>query len=110
MGNPERQLEKVKVSNHSDILTALKPFLDDKHQLRQSLLDGFNLVKNRTLFNEQVNSGLDVDKMHIWVDTMVRDRLDGRREGFFVVWEIPEGDKKVKYKFDPYSKKLTKEE
>ena len=101
----EKKIETVIVKSKADIEQALKPFTNDKHQLRASLLEGFELVKKRRTFNEKVDSGLDVDKMFIWVDAMIKQRLDGKREGLRVVWNIPEG----KFEFDPWTKQLTKE-
>jgi len=99
----ELKLEPVIVKNQADIVQALKPFVDDKHQLRASLLEGFELVKKRKLFNEKTDSGLDVDQMHFWVDDLIKQRMGGKRKGMTVVWELPEG----KFQFEPLTKKLS---
>ena len=104
MAETKPEAKKIKVKCHQDILTAIKPFIEDKGQLRESILEGFDLVKKRIMFNEVTSTGLDVDKMFFWVDSMIRDKLDGKRRGLFVVWKLHDGE----FKFDPYSKEIKK--
>jgi len=101
----ELKLEPVIVKSQADIVQALKPFMDDKHQLRASLLEGFELVKKRQVFNERTGSGLDVDQMHFWVDDLIKQRMGGKRKGNAIAWDLPEG----KFQFDPLTKQLAKE-
>jgi len=101
------KFEKVKVNTKADIITALSKFMpDSKSVLRKTLLDGFNIVKNRVEFNSKIDSKLDVDKMRFWVDTMVDERLGGRREGLLIVWSVD--NKKIT--FNPWSGEMKEQE
>lgn len=84
---------------------------------RKTLLEGFDMLKKRqeTL---QAMGKVDLDDFGgfypatlrditdqiTWVDRFVTNRLGGKREGLYVVWELPEG----KYQMDPWTCKLEK--
>jgi hypothetical protein len=82
--------------------------------IRQSLLDGFDQVKEQhkmwgdihdVLQEDEYGTSLpepDIDDMLMPVDRLIRYRLGGKREGMTVVWELM--DRKAV--FDPYTKKL----
>jgi hypothetical protein len=98
----EGEIKPVVVHNRADIELALKPFLTEGHQLRQSLQEGMAFVENRRAFNARSQSGLDVDAMRCWVDELIRQRLGGRREGLTVVWTLDCG----KFRYDPQNGRL----
>lgn len=78
---------------------------------RRTLLEGFEMLKRRqeTLSSLQTNEDYydgfvpaplaDPNEHVTWVDRFIINRLGGRREGLYIVWEIPEG----KYRLDPWS-------
>jgi len=98
----EQEIKPVKIKSKSDIQAALMPFLIDGHQLRESLLEGMEIVRKRFEFNKKTESGLDVNQMRFWVDKLISERLGGKRVGMQVVW-ILDGKK---YQFDPVTKGL----
>lgn len=87
--------------------------------LRKTLLEGFEMVKSHHEFHkasleahsmeEEYGGYLPAlapspDDHKMWIDKFVNDRLGAKREGLYIIWEIPEG----KYKFDPWSCSLEK--
>lgn len=83
--------------------------------LRSSLLDGFNQVKEQnelwnglreTLEEDEYGISLppvDIDNFLMPVDRLIKNRLGGKRYGMKVIWENIENKKIV---FDPYDKSL----
>lgn len=106
-------LEKVVVENLTQLNKALEPFMTDT-TIRKLLLEGMDLVKRQSKFAEQDISGADFGgfmpaaphggNRYMWVDTLIDRRLNGKRAGLKVSWNLPEG----KFEFDPWSKKLDK--
>lgn len=110
------ELEKITVTNHGQLLKALEPFMSDT-AIRKLLIEGMDMVKRQSELEERYQQ-LD-DKAfgdykpaiplrgghYMWVDTLIKRRLDGKREGFKVVWNLPEG----KFAFDPWAKKLERQ-
>lgn len=82
--------------------------------MRQSLIDGFEQVKEHSRMWNDMHNILEedeygaslpkpnIDDMLMPVDKIIKYRLGGKREGMTIVWEL-NGRKIV---FDPYSKKL----
>lgn len=96
-------IEKVKVTNKAELESALKPFLPgSKSLIRESLLEGFNIVKNRKEYNEKAGRNFDPDTMLCWVDKLIDQRLAGKRRGLSIAWELSDG----KFKFDPWTGEL----
>jgi len=106
-------LEKVTVENLSQLNKALEPFLTDT-TIRKLLLEGMDIVKRQNKFVEQDVSEADFGgfmpamprggNRYMWVDTLIDRRLNGKRDGVKICWNLPEG----KFEFDPWSKKLDK--
>jgi hypothetical protein len=89
---------------------------------RQVLLDGFELIKKRMDLAEQAKNDVDDDddllperikwdlfdinsqKFH--VDMFIEQRLDGKRNGLRIEWNITEGV----FQYDPFENKLYKVE
>lgn len=103
----------VKVNCKNDLIKALMPFKkDSKSELRKLIIDGFDIVKKRIEYYNKAmeldKNGsyggikpliIDVDKAFCWVDKLIEERLDGKREGLTVIWNLNDG----KYVFDPYT-------
>lgn len=93
--------------------TNVKSYSSDIN-MRQSLLDGFEQVKEQEKMWNNIHNVLqddeygavlpkpDIDKVHMPVDRIIRHRLGGEREGMTIVWHLH--DRKVV--FDPYNKRL----
>ena len=92
---------------------------DGESMERRILIDGFDLLKRQQefkksarIFEEDVESfgGFlptippESESNISWIDRYVEDHLDGRREGLFVFWDLPEGT----YRLEPWSCKLEK--
>ena len=109
------ELEKVVVKSVDQLNNALKPFLSDS-TIRNLLIEGMDLVKRQGKFAEAGEAVSDIDfggflpakpiggHKYTWVDTLIERRLDGKRDGLKIVWNLPEGQ----FEFDPWSKKLDK--
>lgn len=89
--------------------------------LRQTLLDGFEMVKNHTdYYNASLAGQTELeeyggyppavapnpDEHMTWLDFFIDRQMGGRREGLTIVWELPEG----KFRLDPWSCKLEKDD
>lgn len=106
-------LEKVVVENLTQLNKALEPFMTDT-TIRKLLLEGMDIVRRQNKFAEQDVSAADFGgfmpampvsgNRYMWVDTLIERRLNGKREGLKVVWNLQEG----KFEFDPLTKKLDK--
>lgn len=88
--------------------------------LYRLLLDGFNVVKqcaeaykkasdmyNNVDIDDVIKldeSIWNVDNMHFNVDSLIHNRLGGKRNGMRVRWTVQEGV----FEFDPYERKLFK--
>jgi len=72
-------------------------------QNAKTLIEGFQMVRNRKEYNEQLGSGLNIDDMTFWVDNMIRDKLGGTRKGDKIIWEI---DGEI-VTYDPFTGELT---
>lgn len=85
--------------------------------LRDLLIEGFDQVKEQSHLWSRLYDALledeyapilpqvDINSFHMPVDRIIRDRLDGKREGLKVVWVI----NSVKYYLDPYEGILEEE-
>lgn len=73
---------------------------------RSLLIQGMTIVRNRidaaAKYGAAASNLLAVDG-HMWVDDLITRRLDGKRDGTRIRWDISEG---VFY-FDPFTGKLT---
>jgi hypothetical protein len=86
--------------------------------LRDLLIEGFDQVKEQSHLWSRLYDALlddeyapvlpqvDIDSFHMPVDRIIRDRLDGKREGLRVTWLL---DGK-KYYLDPYEGILEEEQ
>jgi hypothetical protein len=87
--------------------------------LRKTLLEGFEIIKNQNAYFEMSAATLENDDDYggyppaiahnpdiydTWVDRFIRNNLGGKREGLFIVWNLPSG----KWKLDPWSCQLEK--
>lgn len=87
--------------------------------VRQTLLDGFEMIKNHLEYhNASLASRSKIEDFggfppalapnpndHMtWLDTFIDRNMGGRREGLTIVWTLPEG----KFRLDPWSCKLEK--
>lgn len=87
--------------------------------LRQTILDGFEMVKNhREYYTASLASQSEIeeyggfppalapnpDEHMTWLDYFIDRQMGGRRVGLHIIWEIPEG----KFRLDPWSCKLEK--
>lgn len=86
--------------------------------IHRTLMEGFDLIKNR----EEWLSKAKVDKTNedyggivptdvpqedmqfLWVDRFIDQHFNGKREGYKIVWDLPEG----KFELDPWSLTLNK--
>lgn len=96
------------------ITTKLSAYSTDP-DLRSSLLNGFNQVKEHnqlwnnlrdTLDDDEYGTSLphvDIDNFIMPVDKLIKNRLGGKRQGMKVVWKNIENKNIV---FDPYNKTL----
>lgn len=108
-----KELEKVVVKSYGELQRAITPFLQDS-AISKLLVEGFEIIKRQS---EYAKAAMDLDPelfggympatptssdYYSWVDTLIDRRLNGKREGMIVVWNLPEG----KFSFDPFTKKL----
>lgn len=110
-----KELEKVSVKSYGELEQAIKPFLADS-AIYKLLVEGMELVKRQSAFADKAaetsmedfggyNPAMPAAGGHYsWVDTLIDRRLNGKRDGFLVTWELPEG----KFTFDPWTRKLEK--
>jgi hypothetical protein len=111
-----RELEKVSVKNFVQLEAAVKPFLATESAIYKLLIDGMNMVKRQAAFADkaaEVNMedfggyapAMPAPGSHYgWVDTLISRRLDGKRQGLVITWDLPEGN----FTFDPFTQKLEK--
>lgn len=107
------ELEKVVVGNLSQLQKALEPFMADT-TISKLLIEGMELVRRQNKFAESVNADADYGGFmpaaprggdrYMWVDTLIDRRLNGKRNGLKILWDLPEGQ----YEFNPWVKKLDK--
>ena len=78
-------------NNFINVSEAIDPE-DDVLQYRRLLEDGFNTVKDRITYNEALAENdvksFNVDDMHFWIDDMISGKLNGKREGMKIAWDI----------------------
>jgi hypothetical protein len=111
------ELKDVSVKTHGDLKEAIKPFLDDNSSIRKLLIEGMDIAKRHKEYFEKVKVEIDEaefggyvpayptsDKHFLWVDLLIKKRLDGKRDDLKIGWSLPEGN----FEFDPWSKTLTK--
>lgn len=110
-----KELEKVSVKNYGDLQQAIKPFLADS-AIYKLLIEGMELVKRQSAFADRAaetpledfggyNPAMPAPGGHYsWVDTLIDRRLNGKRDGFLVTWNLPDG----KFTFEPWTRKLEK--
>lgn len=87
--------------------------------LRQTILDGFEIIKNHQKFHRAsmaTRTSLeeyggyppaivpDPSEHIMWIDTFIDRNMGGKREGLYITWELPEG----KFRLDPWSCELEK--
>jgi len=87
--------------------------------LRKTILDGFEMIKNHQKYYEaSLASKTSPDEYGgfypavvpnpqnhtTWIDTFIKNNMDGTREGLYIVWDISTG----KYRLDPWTCKLEK--
>lgn len=118
-----QKIKLVEVKNLADLHKALEPFNPASNTtIRKTLIDGFDVIKKHITFEQQqanhINQALAtspdkfIRQSHIRpsnspgynVDLLIRDRLNGKREGLKITWKLPEGT----YEYDPYNGKLNK--
>ncbi|MBD3407202.1 MAG: hypothetical protein GF411_13870 [Candidatus Lokiarchaeota archaeon] len=75
----------------------------NKSHNRKLLEDGFNEVRNRIIYNKQLDMKFNTDDMKFWIDDFIRDKLGGQRNGDKISWDI---DGKI-IEFDPFTGDLT---
>lgn len=107
------EIKDVVVKSYGDLLAAVRPFQPGGTSIRDEIIRGFNLVKERkevwnkvmqeidgaTFGNHKPAAMADPDVSKFWLDQIIERRLGGRRSGISVVWVI---DNKT-YSFDPYT-------
>lgn len=112
--NKAMDLEKVSVKSKAQLDAALAPFIEGKAQISKLLIEGMDMVKRQAKFAEAPDGDIDEyggffpaappDGQHyMWVDTLIMRRLDGKRNGLTIEWELPEG----KFQYNPWTKALS---
>jgi hypothetical protein len=106
-------LEKVVVENLGQLQKALEPFMTDT-TIRKLLIEGMDLVKRQSQFAERNHPDADYGGFlpvspprgdrYMWVDTLIDRRLNGKRDGLKILWNLAEGQ----FEFNPWDKKLDK--
>lgn len=106
---------KVKVTNLHELKMAIIPFLPSSQStVRKLLLDGFTAVDRLNKFKDAqatameafagskfkpANSFTDLDALHINIDTLIMNRMDGKRKGKNIIWHLKEGN----FEFNPFT-------
>ena len=87
--------------------------------VRRTLLDGFEMLKQSQKRYEESLATQNMEEEyggflpavvpnptehHTWVDTFIDRNMGGKREGLYIVWNLPEG----KFRMDPWTCKLEK--
>ena len=110
-----KELEKVSVKNYGDLQQAIKPFMEDS-AIYKLLVEGLDIVKRQSVFADRAAETTAEDfggfmpampakgGHYSWVDTLIDRRLNGKRDGLTVTWDLPEG----KFTFDAWTRKLEK--
>lgn len=112
-GKQFKELEKVSVKSRAQLDTALAPFIKGDASIAKLLVEGMDMVKRQSKFAEAPTGDIDEyggffpaappDEQHyMWVDTLITRRLDGKRNGMVIEWDLPDG----KFRYDPWTKKL----
>jgi hypothetical protein len=111
------KLEDVKVTNHDQLLAAVRPFLpDSKSSIREDLVTGFNIVKDRMEAYQRSLASIETaefgrhppaplanpDGTKFWLDQLIERRMGGQRCGMTVRWVLPTAT----YIFEPYTGKI----
>ena len=109
------ELEKVVVKSYDQLVKALEPFMTDT-TIRNLLIEGMDIVKRQDEFIAKSDAAKDADYggfqparpkggyRYSWVDTLIDRRLDGKRDGLKVTWNLTDGQ----FEFDPWTRKLEK--
>lgn len=109
-----QELEKVSVKSKAQLDAALAPFIEGKAQISKLLVEGMDMAKRQAKFADAPTGDVEdyggffpaapPDNQHwMWVDALISRRLDGKRNGLVIEWELPEG----KFQYDPWTKALT---
>jgi len=105
MKKSDKVIKNVVVNTKDDIEKTIKIYMPGSdHPLRKSLEKGFDFVKRRIEYNKLAKTNMDVDSMFCYVDSLIHQRLGGKREGMYITWDLEDG----KYKFDPQNGELSK--
>lgn len=104
-------LEKVVVKNKMQLDVALQPFMNDT-TIRKLLIEGMDIIKRQSEFvgvnvDDEAFGGYKpaapaIGQRYVWVDTLIEKRLDAKRDGLKIVWNLADG----KFEFDPWGMKL----
>lgn len=113
----------IVVKSLKDLNKVLEPFDPTKDStIRKTLIDGFNIVKKHIEFNKVQQTLIKkaqsetpdkflkqsvsdpTDSTGYNVDLLIRDRLNGKRNGLKIVWALSEGV----FEYEPYSGQLKK--
>ena len=113
--------KKAKIADESYSGMVSIPQSGGQSTLRRTLLDGFEIIKNHKKYRQASLASVemkeefggfqpavapDPDGHHTWLDTFIMRNMGGRREGLYIVWDLPEG----KFKLDPWTCQLEKVE
>lgn len=110
------EIKDVIVTNYQELLAAIKPFQPGGTSIRDVMIRGFDLIKERKdVWSRTVKEADDAafgvhkpatmanpDANRFWLDDIVERRMGGKRHGMLVMWNL---DGKT-YSFDPYSGEL----
>ena len=68
-------------------------------------IEGFEILQKRVEINDELADTLSVGiEGRMWLDNLIEKRLDGKRDGLRVRWDLDDGT----YFYDPFTRKLTK--
>lgn len=107
------EIKDVVVTNYQELLAAIRPFQPGGTSIREELIRGFDLIKERKEVWVKTTKEVDdaafgahkpasmanPDSIRFWLDSIVERRMGGKRCGMSVIWNL-EGKT---YTFDPYS-------
>lgn len=108
-----KELEKISVTNRAQLEVALEPFWKGDTTIGKLLIEGMDMAKRQAKFADAPLGDLEEyggfypaappsAQHYMWVDTLIARRLDGKRNGLFVEWNLQDG----KFQYDPYTRKL----
>lgn len=114
-----QQIEPVKIRTLSELKAAIKQYMPGSDSMMRSLLiTGMKIAKHQLEIQRlaaeipqevfgQFTPALPADgDTYIWVDRMIHERLDGKRDGIKITWTVKEG----RFVFDPDSGELISHE